>query len=103
ERWYTHVEAVADFQRLDQVLAQIEVNPQVAKIDQGDQRHAGRHVFARLDITLVDLRGNRSVDRHLIDDGFNGFDIGYCLADIGFGDLTLLARLALDPPFRPGL
>ena len=56
QRRNAHAEAVADLQRLDQVLAQVEVDPQVAEIDQGHQRHAGRHVFARLHVALVDLR-----------------------------------------------
>src|SRR5262249_18071218 len=90
QRRCTHPETVTDLQALDQVLAQIEVDPLVAKIDQGDQGHAGRDVFARLDVALIDLRGDRRVDRHLIDDGFDGFDIGYRLADVCFSDLTFL-------------
>src|SRR5262249_46565676 len=93
ERRDMYTEAVTDLQGLDQVLAQVEVDPQVAKIDQGDQRHAGRHVFARLDVALVDLRGDRRVDRHLLDDGLDGFDVGCRLADVCFRDLAFLARV----------
>ena len=41
KRRNAHVEAIANFQRPDQVLAQVEVDPQVVEIDQRDQRHAG--------------------------------------------------------------
>src|SRR5262249_53450315 len=68
QRRNSHVEAVADLQRLDQVLAQLEVDPHVVEIDQGHQRHAGRDVFAGVNVALVDLRGDRRVDDHLIDD-----------------------------------
>ena len=47
ERRNAHVEAVADFQRLDQILAQIEMDPHVAEIDQRDQRHARRQRIRR--------------------------------------------------------
>ena len=76
ERRNAHVEAVADLQRLDQILAQVEVDPEVVEIDQRHQRHAGRDVFARLDVALVDLRGHRRVDHHLIDDRLHGLDVG---------------------------
>jgi hypothetical protein len=54
------------------------------------QRHAGRHVFARLDVALVDLRCHRGVDHHLVDDRLHGLDVGDGLADIRLGDLMLL-------------
>src|SRR5262249_32784891 len=44
ERGNPHAEAVADLQRLHQVLAQIEMDPQVVEIDQRHQRHAGRDI-----------------------------------------------------------
>jgi hypothetical protein len=47
ERGNSHVEAVADLEILDQVLAQIEVDPQVVEIDQASPADAGRDVFAR--------------------------------------------------------
>src|SRR5262245_12081155 len=103
KRRYTHPEAVTDLQALDQILTQVEVDPQVAKIDQGDQRHAGRHVFARLNVTLIDLRGDRRVHRHLIDDGLYGFDIGYRLADVRFGYLVFFLRVAVDRLLVGGL
>src|SRR5271163_4315751 len=56
ERRDAHIEAVADFQRLDQIFAQIEMDPHVVEIDQGYQRHAGRDIFAELHVALVDLR-----------------------------------------------
>src|SRR6185436_19728993 len=61
ERRNAYVEAVADFQRLDQILAQIKVDPHVVEVDQRYQRHAGRDIFAGLDVALVDLRTHRRV------------------------------------------
>src|SRR6202020_287978 len=51
----TNVESIADFQRFHQILAKIEVNPDVGQIDQRDERHARRHIFARLHVTLIHL------------------------------------------------
>src|SRR5262245_13484228 len=47
ERRNAHAETVAELERLDQVLAQMEVDPHVGEIDQGHQRHAGRDVIRR--------------------------------------------------------
>src|SRR5262249_30358441 len=96
EGWNSNVEAVADFQRLDQILTQIEVDPHVVEIDQRHQRHARRNVFAGLDVALVDLRRHRRIDQHLVDDGLNGFDVGGCLLHVRYGDLTFLGRIAVD-------
>src|SRR5262249_24326137 len=56
ERRNTDVEAVADLERLDQVLPEVEVDPQVVEIDQRHQRNPGRDIFAGLHVALVDLR-----------------------------------------------
>ena len=96
QRGNAHVEAVADLQRLDQILTQIKVDPQVVEIDQGHQRHAGRDIFAGLHVALVDLRGHRRVDHHLIDDRLHGLDVGERLADIGRRDSTFLLGIAID-------
>ena len=50
------------FRVLDEILAQIEVDPDVVEIDQGNERHARRDIFARLDIALIDLRGDGGID-----------------------------------------
>src|SRR6185312_13019131 len=95
-RWDAYVEAIADFQRLDQVLAQIEVDPHVVEIDQRHQRHARRDVFAGLNVALVDLRGHRRVDHHLLDDRMHGRDVGRRFLDVRCGDLVLLFGIAVD-------
>src|SRR5262249_54211895 len=92
----SHAESVADLQRLDQVLAQVEVDPQVVEIDQGHQRHAGRDVFAGVNVALVDLRGDRRVDDHLIDDRLHGRDVGNRLLHVCRGDLAFLFRVTVD-------
>ena len=51
------IESIADLQSLDEILAKIEVDPDVGQIDQGNERYARRYVLARLDIALIDLRG----------------------------------------------
>src|SRR6202035_1884532 len=78
----TDVETVADLQSLDEILAKIEMNTDVGQIDQGDERHARRHVLARLHIALIDLRSYGSIDLELIDDRLNALDIGIGLFDI---------------------
>jgi len=50
-----HVKAIAEFQASDQVLTQIEVNPDIVEVDQCDQRNPWRDVLAGLDVALVDL------------------------------------------------
>src|SRR5580704_16709303 len=91
-----HAETVADLQRLDQILTQIEVDPHVVEIDQRHQRYARRNVFAGLDVALVDLRSYRRVNSHLIDDRLRGLDVGDGLADIRLRDLVLLFRITVD-------
>src|SRR5262249_25467744 len=92
----TDIEPVADLQALDEILAKIEVDPDVVQIDQGHERHARRYIFARLDIALVDLRSDGSIDHELIDDRLNALDIGIGLFDTGLGDRPLLFRVAID-------
>jgi hypothetical protein len=77
------IESIADLQALDEILAKIEVDPDVGQIDQGNERHARRYIFARLDIALIDLRGYGSIDLELIDDRLNALDIGIGLFDVG--------------------
>src|SRR5215831_7617948 len=96
ERRYAYVEAVADLQRFDEILAQIEVDPHVIEIDQGYQRHAGRDVFAGLHVALVHLRGYRRVDHHLLDDRLHGRDVGDRLLHGRCGDFVLLFGVAVD-------
>src|SRR5215472_13657205 len=91
-----YVEAVADLQRFDEILAQIEVDPHVIEIDQSYQRHAGRDVFAGLHVALVDLRGYRRVDHHLLDDRLHGRDVGSCFLHSRCGDLVLLFGVTVD-------
>jgi hypothetical protein len=67
----------------------------------GDQQEPGlRSPFIR---TSANRDRHRRVDRHLIDDGFDGFDVGCRLADVCFGDLTFLARVAVDRLLVGGL
>src|SRR5262249_40919027 len=96
ERRDAYVEAVADLQRFDEIFAQIEVDPHVIEIDQGYQRHAGRDVFAGLHVALVDLRGYRRVDHHLLDDRLHGRDVGDRLLHGRCGDFVLLFGVAVD-------
>src|SRR5262249_11892757 len=90
------VEAVADLDGLDQVLTQIEVYPQVAEIDQRHQRYSGRDIFAGFYVALIDLRGNRRIDHHLVDDRLYRLDVGNGFADIGLGDLVLFFGITID-------
>jgi hypothetical protein len=62
------------------------VGSDIGQIDPRYERHARRHIFARLDIALLDLRGDGSIDHQLIDDGLNALDIGIGLFDIGLAD-----------------
>src|SRR5215831_8975280 len=96
ERGNAHPDAITDLQRLHQVLAQVEVDPQVVEINQSHQRYARRHVFSGFHVALVDLRGDRRVDHHLVDNGLHGFDVGDCFPDIGLSDLPLLFRITID-------
>src|ERR1700722_3138816 len=96
ERRNPDIESVADLQVLDEVLAKIEVDPDVGQIDQGNQRHARRYIFARLYIALIDLRGEGGIDHELIDDRLNALDIGIGLFDVGLGDSPLLFGVAID-------
>ena len=75
------------------------MDPDVGQIDQGDERHARRHIFAGLDIALIDLRGDRRVDDQLIDDRLNALDIGIGLFDIGLGDRPFFPGVAVDGLF----
>jgi hypothetical protein len=88
--------SIADLQVLHEILAKIEMNPDVGQIDQGNQRYAGRYIFARLDIALIDLRGNGGIDNELIDDRLNALDIGIGLFDAGSGNGPLLFGVAID-------
>ena len=78
-----NVEPIADFQRLHQILAKIEVDPDVGQIDQGDEGYTRRHIFARLYIALVHLRSDGRIDGELIYDRLNTLDIRICLFDVG--------------------
>ncbi len=91
-----HVKSIADFQALHQILAKIEVDPDIGQIDQGDEWHARRNIFARLHIALIDLRGNGSIDNQLIDDGLHALDIGIGLFDIGLGNRPFFPCVAID-------
>src|ERR1700722_16862848 len=92
----TDIKSIADLQVLHEILAKIEMNPDVGQIDQGNQRYAGRYIFARLDIALIDLRGNGGIDNELIDDRLNALDIGIGLFDAGSGNGPLLFGVATD-------
>src|SRR5262249_47768201 len=96
ERRNAHAETVAELERLDQVLSQIEMDPHVVEIDQGHQRHAGRDVFAGVNVALVDLRGAGRVADNLSDGRLPRLDVGERLADICHGDLVLFFGVAVD-------
>src|SRR6267378_2219958 len=92
----TDIKSIADLQTLDEILAKIEMNPDVGQIDQGNERYARRYVLARLHIALIDLRGYGSIDLELVDDRLNALDIGICLFDAGPGNSSLLFCVAVD-------
>src|SRR5262249_1909078 len=85
-----------DLDGLDQVLTQIEVYPQVVEIDQRHQRYSGRDIFAGFYVALIDLRGNRRIDHHLVDDRLHRLDVGKGFADVRLGDFVLLFGVTVD-------
>jgi len=91
-----YIESIPDLQALHQILAKIEVNPDIGQIDQSNERHARRYIFARLDVALVDLRSDRGIDRELIDGRLNALDIRVALFDIGPGNGPLLLCITVD-------
>ena len=96
ERRHPDLEAVADLEALDEILAQVEAQPDIAEVDQREQRHAGRHILAELGADLVDLRRERRLDRQLGDLGLERRDRGVGLGDVGLGDAALLGGVAGD-------
>ena len=72
------------------------MNPYIIEIDEGYQWNAWRNIFPGLNVALVDLRGDRSIDRHLVDDRLHGLDVGDGFADIRLRDLVLLFGVAID-------
>src|SRR5712672_1771440 len=93
------IKSIADLQALDEILAKIEMNPDVGQIDQGNQLYARRYICARLHVALVDLRGDGGIDHELIDDRLNALDIGIGLFDAGPGNGSLLFCVAIDGLF----
>src|ERR1700742_2609714 len=96
QRGNMDIELVAYLQTLDQILTQIEVDPDILQVDQGHERYARRYVFARLDIALVDLRGDWGIDDELIDDRLNALDVGIGFFDAGLGNRPLFLGVAVD-------
>jgi hypothetical protein len=47
-----NAEAIADLERLDQILVEIEVDPHVVQIDQCHQWDARRNVFTKLHVAF---------------------------------------------------
>src|SRR5207244_9428208 len=92
----TDIKSITDLQSLDEILAKIEMNPDVGQIDQGNERNARRYILARLHIALIDLRSYGSIDLELIDDRLNALDIGICLFDAGPGNSSLFFCVAVD-------
>src|SRR6202035_6035953 len=90
------IKSIADLQVLDEILAKVEVDPDVGQIDQGYERHTRRYIFARLHIALIDLRGDGGIDHELIDDRLNALDIGIGLFDVGPGNGPLFFGVAVD-------
>ena len=96
KRRHAHRKPVADLEALDEILAQVEAQPDVVKIDEREQRHAGRDIFAELRADLVDLRRDRRLDRQFVDSRLDRVDRGLRLDHIGAGDGALLFRVAGD-------
>src|SRR5262249_30803717 len=63
----SNLDAIAELQGLDEVLAQIEPQPNVVHIDQGDERDARPDTLALFDIDLIDLSFAWCEHHHLID------------------------------------
>src|ERR1700722_19306965 len=59
----TDIKSIADLQALDEILAKVEVDPDVGQIDQGYEWHTRRYIFARLHIALTNLEGEGGKDR----------------------------------------
>ena len=87
---------VARLQSLDEVFAQVEAQPYVTQIDEREERHARRDIFAKFGADLIDLRGDRRLDRKFVDLGLGGVDRGLRLEDIGARDAALLRGGAGD-------
>ena len=56
---------------------------------QREKRHAGRDIFPELRSDLIDLRGDRRLDRELVDVGLDRVDARLRLEHVGSSDLTL--------------
>src|ERR1700722_5675006 len=95
ERGRSHFEPVADLQPLDQILAQIEPKPDVVEVVEREKRHAGRDIFPELRSDLIDLRGDRRLDRELVDVGLDRVDARLRLEHIGPSNLTLFLGRAI--------
>jgi hypothetical protein len=91
-----HVEAVANLEVLHEVFAQVEAQPDVAEIDQRQQRYAGRDVFARVRAGVIDLRRHRRLHRELCDLGLQRGDRGLGLGEGGLRHTAFLDGVAVD-------
>ena len=54
-----HRKFIADFQISRKIFAQIETKPDIAEIDQRQQRNARRNIFAEFAADLINLRRDR--------------------------------------------
>ena len=91
-----HLEPVADLEPLDQILAEIESQPDVAEVDEREKRHAGGDIFPDLRSDLIDLRGDRRLDRELVDVGLDRVDARLRLEHVGPSDGALFLGRSVD-------
>src|SRR3984957_13673367 len=80
--------------RLDFLVAErgrshIEPKPDVVEVVEREKRHAGRDIFPELRSDLIDLRGDRRLDRELVDVGLDRVDARLSLKHVGPRNLTL--------------
>src|SRR6266699_3502654 len=60
--WYGHVEFVADLQPAEQILAQVECEPQIIHVDHREQRRARAEILAERSDACRDLPGDRGTN-----------------------------------------
>ena len=70
--------------------------PDVVHVDEGEQRNAGRHHLALLDIDLIDLRRGGRGHHHLVDERLQGIYRRRGAQDLGLRHMDFLRREARD-------
>ena len=102
-RRHDHLERVAHPQATEQILAQIEREPEIVHVDQREQRRAGAEVLADLGDARGDLPGRRCVDLQLCDIDLALAQRGLGLLDLRRRERALLRARAGDGKLQRGL